>query len=95
MNVPLRLQEVPTPSNKVLFPPDEIYVTYVDIDFELQLNIDICNALISKSNRCLKIAHISIYSLSKLLYSITQAFWNNIFLIMLLKFVIYGETSHI
>ena len=36
-----------------LFSPDEIYDTYVDIDFELQLNIDIYSALISKPNRWL------------------------------------------
>ena len=73
-----KFQLLPT---NVLFPPDEIYDTYVDIDFELQLNINIYNSLISKSNYRLKTAHISIYSLFKLLFSITQTFWNNFFLI--------------
>ena len=38
-------------ATNVLIPPDEIDDTYGDIDFELQLSINIYNALISKSNR--------------------------------------------
>ena len=33
----------------VLFPPDNVYDTYVEIDNDLQLNINIYNALVAKA----------------------------------------------
>ena len=32
----------------VLFPPNELYDTYVDVDDDLQLNVNICNNLVAE-----------------------------------------------
>ena len=46
--LPLRTRE--NYFDLVLFPPDEIYDTYVEIDDNLQLNFSIYNALAAKAN---------------------------------------------
>ena len=34
----------------ILSPPDDIYDTYVEIDNDLLLNLNICNALVAKAH---------------------------------------------
>ena len=34
---------------QVIFPPDEIYETYVDINEQLQININVYNGLVNKA----------------------------------------------
>ena len=43
-------QKIPNSSDLGIIPPDDVYDTYVEIDKDLQLNINIYNALVAKAH---------------------------------------------
>ena len=45
-----KIQKIPNLPKRVLFPPDKKYDTCVEIDVDLQLNVNICNALVAKAH---------------------------------------------